>query len=137
MPVGHRELCVVVRVLVPGRRLDAWLMRVLAAGASGQRGDELVDLGTRWMRFFAPQVALYAINAALPHLRKRGGGRIVNISSFGGRVAVPHLVPYCASKFALAGLSDSLRAELAQDNIHVTTVCPGMMRTGSPCSLGL
>ncbi|HEV2843453.1 MAG TPA: SDR family oxidoreductase [Thermoanaerobaculia bacterium] len=80
------------------------------------------------VHFWGP---LYAINAALPHLRKRGGGRIVNISSFGGRVAVPHLVPYCASKFALVGLSDGLRSELAKEEIYVTTVCPGLMRTGS------
>lgn len=46
-------------------------------------------------------------------------------------MAVPHLAPYCASKFALVGLSDALRAELARDRIHVTTVTPGMMRTGS------
>jgi short-subunit dehydrogenase len=44
---------------------------------------------------------------------------------------VPHLAPYCAGKFALVGLSDSMRAELALDNIHVTTVTPGLMRTGS------
>ena len=46
-------------------------------------------------------------------------------------MAVPHLAPYCASKFALVGLSDALRAELARDRIHVTTVTPGLMRTGS------
>src|SRR4029453_14148176 len=60
------------------------------------------------------------------------GGRIVNISSIGGKIGVPHLAPYCASKFALTGLSESLRAELARDGIYVTTVCPGLMRTGSP-----
>jgi NAD(P)-dependent dehydrogenase (short-subunit alcohol dehydrogenase family) len=75
---------------------------------------------------------LYAITAALPHMRREGEGRIVNISSIGGKIAVPHLVPYSASKFALAGLSEGLRAELAQDNIIVTTVYPGLMRTGSP-----
>jgi short-subunit dehydrogenase len=75
---------------------------------------------------------LYAILAALPYMRQQGAGRIVNITSVGGRVAVPHLVPYCASKFALVGLSDGLRAELARDRIVVTTVCPGLMRTGSP-----
>ena len=47
-------------------------------------------------------------------------------------MSVPHLVPYSASKFALVGLSDGLRVELARDNIVVTTVCPGLMRTGSP-----
>ncbi len=75
---------------------------------------------------------LYMVLAALPHMRRQGGGRIVNISSIGGKVAVPHLVPYSASKFALTGLSDGLRAELMRNNIIVTTVCPGLMRTGSP-----
>jgi short-subunit dehydrogenase len=64
-------------------------------------------------------------------MRRAGGGRIVNISSIGGKVAVPHLAPYCASKFALTGVSNALRAELARDGILVTTVCPGLMRTGS------
>jgi len=67
----------------------------------------------------------------LPAMRARRCGRIVNICSIGGKVAVPHLAPYCASKFALTGLSDALRAELARDNISVTTVAPGLMRTGS------
>src|SRR5437899_6921549 len=64
-------------------------------------------------------------------MRTWGGGRIVNISSIGGKIGVPHLAPYCASKFALTGFSDAIRAELARDNIHVTTVAPGLMRTGS------
>lgn len=68
----------------------------------------------------------------VPAMRRRGFGRIVNISSVGGRVAVPHLAPYSASKFALVGLSDALRAELAPHGIRVTTVSPGLMRTGSP-----
>jgi NAD(P)-dependent dehydrogenase (short-subunit alcohol dehydrogenase family) len=76
--------------------------------------------------------ALNMIQACLPAMRRRGFGRIVNISSIGGRVAVPHLAPYCASKFALTGLSDSVRAELSPYGIRVTTVCPGLMRTGSP-----
>lgn len=67
----------------------------------------------------------------VPHMRKRGGGRIVNISSIGGRMAVPHLAPYSVGKFALAGLSDAMRNELARANIAVTTVTPGLMRTGS------
>lgn len=75
---------------------------------------------------------LYTMLAVTPHMRLQGWGRIVNISSVGGRVAVPHLVPYSASKFALIGLSDGMRAELAKDNIQVTTVAPGLMRTGSP-----
>src|SRR5213079_3257213 len=71
------------------------------------------------------------ISRIIPEMRIWGGGRIVNISSIGGKVAVPHLAPYSASKFALTGLSDAFRAELVRDNIHVTTVAPGLMRTGS------
>ncbi len=71
------------------------------------------------------------IRASLPHLRRNGEGRILNISSIGGRVAVPHLAAYSASKFALVGLSESLRAELMKEGVLVTTVTPGLMRTGS------
>lgn len=74
---------------------------------------------------------LATMDAVIPDMRRRGHGRIVNISSIGGLVAVPHLLPYCASKFALVGLSHGFRAELARDGIFVTTVCPGLMRTGS------
>jgi short-subunit dehydrogenase len=75
---------------------------------------------------------LHTILAVLPGMRERKGGRIVNISSIGGKISVPHLVPYSASKFALVGLSEGLRAELRKDGVVVTTVCPGLMRTGSP-----
>jgi NAD(P)-dependent dehydrogenase (short-subunit alcohol dehydrogenase family) len=68
----------------------------------------------------------------LPAMRARRSGRIVNITSIGGRLAVPHLVPYSASKFAAVGLSRGLRAELAGEGVAVTTVVPGLMRTGSP-----
>lgn len=81
------------------------------------------------IHFWGP---LHTMMAAIPAMQRQGGGRIVNVSSIGGRVGVPHLVPYCASKFALAGLSDSIRAELAKNDIYVTTVSPGLMRTGSP-----
>src|SRR5438132_10661527 len=80
------------------------------------------------VHFWAP---FELISQIVPEMRIWGGGRIVNISSIGGKVAVPHLAPYSASKFALTGFSDALRAELARDNIYVTTVAPGMMRTGS------
>ena len=80
------------------------------------------------LHFWAPFILVSQI---VPQMRANGGGRIVNISSVGGKIAVPHMAPYSASKFALTGFSDAIRAELARDNIHVTTVTPGMMRTGS------
>jgi short-subunit dehydrogenase len=79
--------------------------------------------------FYGP---LYVNEAVLPSMRRRGQGRIVNVSSIGGRISVPHLLPYSASKFALVGYSLGLRSELAKDGIVVTTICPGLMRTGSP-----
>lgn len=75
--------------------------------------------------------AFNTVEAVLPIMREQGAGRIVNIASIGGKVAVPHLSPYCTGKFALVGFSNALHAELAKDNIKVTTVCPGLMRTGS------
>ena len=80
------------------------------------------------LHFWAP---FDLISQIVPEMRIWGGGRIVNISSIGGKVAVPHMASYSASKFALTGFSDAIRAELARDNIHVTTVAPGLMRTGS------
>lgn len=79
--------------------------------------------------FWGPLHLMFEI---VPSMRQRGFGRIVNVSSIGGRLALPHLAPYCASKFALTGLSDAVRAELYQYGIYVTTVTPGLMRTGSP-----
>ncbi|HZS05747.1 MAG TPA: SDR family oxidoreductase [Blastocatellia bacterium] len=75
---------------------------------------------------------LHTMLAVIPEMRERREGRIVNISSIGGKIAVPHLVPYTASKFAVTGLSKAMRAELIKDGVVVTTVCPGLMRTGSP-----
>ncbi len=74
---------------------------------------------------------LHTSSAAIPEMRRRGSGRIINISSIGGKIPVAHLVPYSAGKFALVGLSEGMRAELLKDNIVVTTVVPGLMRTGS------
>src|SRR5207237_5859268 len=79
------------------------------------------------LHFWAPFILQLLI---VPQMRANGG-RIVNISSIGGRIAVPHVAAYSAIKFALAGFSDAIRSELARDNILVTTVTPGLMRTGS------
>jgi len=69
--------------------------------------------------------------AVLPGMRAQGAGRIVTITSIGGKIAVPHMLPYTTAKFAAVGLSLGLRAELAGAGIAVTTVVPGLMRTGS------
>lgn len=75
---------------------------------------------------------LRTMRAVIDEMRARKSGRIVNIASIGGLIAVPHLSPYSASKHALVGLSDAIAAELAPHGIRVSTICPGLMRTGSP-----
>lgn len=80
------------------------------------------------LMFWAPVNLTYAV---LPHMRKRGAGQVVNITSIGGRVSIPHLLPYSCAKFALVGFSTGLAGELNGRGIHVLTVIPGLMRTGS------
>ncbi len=74
---------------------------------------------------------VYPTLAVLPQMLERRAGRILNVTSIGGKVAIPHLVPYGSAKFAATGFSQGLRAELARYGITVTTICPGLMRTGS------
>jgi NAD(P)-dependent dehydrogenase (short-subunit alcohol dehydrogenase family) len=74
---------------------------------------------------------LHMTRAALPHLVGRRGARIVNVTSIGGKIPVPHLSAYCASKFAQAGLSAVMAEELRETGVRVVTVYPGLMRTGS------
>lgn len=74
---------------------------------------------------------LYPVLAVVPHMRERKSGRIALITSIGGKISVPYLLPYNSSKFAAVGLGEGLRAELAPDGIVVTTIIPGLMRTGS------
>lgn len=69
--------------------------------------------------------------AALPHMKKRKEGQIINITSVGGKVSIPHMLPYSSAKFAAVGFSDGIAAELRKDNIYVSTIIPGLMRTGS------
>ncbi len=74
---------------------------------------------------------LYPIWAALPHMMERRSGKIVTITSIGGKVSVPHLLPYSCAKFAAVALSEGLRTELKPKGIDVVTIVPGLMRTGS------
>ena len=75
--------------------------------------------------------AVYPTLAVLPQMKQRRSGHIANVTSIGGKVAIPHLLPYDCAKFAAVGFSEGLRAEVLKDGVKVTTVCPGLMRTGS------
>jgi short-subunit dehydrogenase len=74
---------------------------------------------------------VYPTLAVLPEMIERRSGSIVNITSIGGKVSVPHLLPYGCAKFAAVGFSEGLHAEVKKFGIHVLTVVPGLMRTGS------
>ncbi len=78
--------------------------------------------------FWAPVNLSFAV---LPHMRRQRSGHIVNITSVGGRVSVPHLLPYCCAKFAFVAFSNGLGAESEAHGVRVLTVVPGLMRTGS------
>jgi NAD(P)-dependent dehydrogenase (short-subunit alcohol dehydrogenase family) len=130
--VGNREQAsdAVGRVLERFGRLDVLINNAGVIQVGPVQHMDYADFQQAMaVHFWGP---LHTMLASIPHMRAQGGGRIVNISSIGGRVAVPHLAPYSASKFALVGLSEALAAELARDGIVVTTVSPGLMRTGSP-----
>jgi len=73
--------------------------------------------------------AVYATLAVVPHMKAQGFGRIGNVVSIGGKIAAPHLLPYTASKFALTGFTEGIRAELVRDDILVTGLYPATIRT--------
>ncbi|MBV8781395.1 MAG: SDR family oxidoreductase [Phycisphaerae bacterium] len=110
--------------------VDALINNAGVISVAPMQDNTLVDYQSAMdTHFWAP---LKLTLAVLPDMKRHRRGRIVNIASFGGLVSVPHLVPYSASKFALVGLSQGLRSELLHDGVYVTTVCPGLIRTGSP-----
>jgi NAD(P)-dependent dehydrogenase (short-subunit alcohol dehydrogenase family) len=75
--------------------------------------------------------AVYPTLAVLPAMLHARRGTIANITSIGGKVSIPHLLPYNCAKFAVVGFSEGLRAELRGEGVDVVTIVPGLMRTGS------
>ena len=75
---------------------------------------------------------LHPVLAALPVMQQRGAGRILVVSSIGGKLPAPHLLPYVAAKHAAVGFAEGLRVEAIRHGITVTCAVPGLMRTGSP-----
>ena len=100
---------------------------VIRVGPAELMGEEDFEQSLK-THFWA---ALYTCLEVLPEMKARRAGRIVNVASVGGKIAVPHLLPYSTGKFALVGFSNGLRGEVAADGVVVTTVSPGLMRTGS------
>lgn len=72
---------------------------------------------------------VHTIQALLPHFLERKTGTIVNVGSIGGKVPTPYLTPYCASKFAVAGMTEAMHAELAPKGIQVCAVHPNLIKS--------
>jgi NAD(P)-dependent dehydrogenase (short-subunit alcohol dehydrogenase family) len=104
-------------------RLDA-LFNNAGAGATMPIGDATLD---HWHHIIDLNLwsVIYGVHAALPFMRRQGSGHIVNISSIAGLIPFPFQALYCATKYAVAGLSESLRLELAEEGIHLSVACPG------------
>ncbi len=118
---------------VIGDVMDKWRrIDVLVNNAGYAAGGVVEEVSLAdWRQQFETNVfgAIASTQAVLPHMRKQGFGTIVSVSSVSGRLAMPGLGPYSASKFALEGLMESLRFEVARYGIHVALVEPGPYRT--------
>ncbi|MBK5959172.1 short-chain dehydrogenase [Rhodoplanes elegans] len=111
------------------------------AGIGATQPIETVTLD-HWRRIVDINLwgVVHGIHFALPIMRRQGGGHIVNTASMAGLMPFPFQALYCATKFAVAGLSESLRFELADEGIHVSVVCPGHVASaifGKPLAGGL
>ena len=85
----------------------------------------------RWRRMVEINVLglIAATQAALPGMRARGDGHIVNIASTAGRIATPTAAAYAATKFGVVGFSEALRKEIYRDRIRVSVIEPGVVET--------
>ena len=135
----HTEVCDVadaaqVDALVARTERDDGPIEVLVCVAGVIQVGPLRALGREHFREAIDVMLWGPVNAALavvPAMRSRGRGRIGVITSVGGLIAAPHLLPYSTAKFGAVGFTRGLRSELAGSGVSVTTVAPGLMRTGS------
>lgn len=98
-------------------------------GMGGVPGEIALE-DWRWIVDINLMGVVYGVEAFVPHIKSHGeGGHIVNVASMAGHVAMPGMAPYHATKFAVVGYSEALRAELAGDKIGVSALCPGWVRT--------
>ena len=99
------------------------------AGIADGGPIELLDIEAMRQVFEVNVIGMVAVTQAFIPALRAAKGRIINISSVSGRLAVPFLAPYCASKFALEAISDCLRRELQPFGVEVVVIQPAVMRT--------
>jgi NAD(P)-dependent dehydrogenase (short-subunit alcohol dehydrogenase family) len=138
MALGVRGVAVVADVgdREAARRMVAETMATLGAvdllvnNAGVCRLGALAEFSEAdWRATFRVNVdgVFFCCQAALPHMLARGHGNIINLASWSGKAGAPYFGPYCASKFAVIGLTQSLAKEVAAQGIRVNAVCPGIV----------
>ncbi len=141
----------VQRVLATGQRIDilvnnagisgAGLLKEMARtvdGISWPAGSVITADNDFWEQILRVNLlgTVNCCRAVLPHMIRQRRGTIVNLSSIAGKRGYPFTAPYCASKFAIIGLTQSLAAEVGQFGIRVNAVCPGWTDTELSTQLG-
>jgi 3-oxoacyl-[acyl-carrier protein] reductase len=118
-------------------RFGALDILVNNAGVSVPTAIDGPDFDEAWRTTFAVNVTGQAlmVRAALPHLRRSGAGRVVNLASTEGLGATAYLSPYTASKHGVVGLTRALAVELGSTGVTVNCVCPGPIRTGMTAAI--
>jgi len=117
----------VERTLQRYGRIDA-LVNNAAVGLYALPSEVDIELFSRLLSVNV--IALLRLTQlVIPAMRDQGAGTIVNIGSVGGNVALPWAAAYCASKYAVHCITDSLRRELRRDGIRVMKICPGIVST--------
>jgi len=128
--VGARES--MARAVDEAARVHGGLGGVIASAGIGRQAgfeEHSLDEAEQLVRTNLMGV-LHAVHYALPHVAKAGGGFFVSLSSVAGRLGQPGESVYSATKFGVTGLFEALAIELAESDVHVLTVHPGLVRTG-------
>jgi NAD(P)-dependent dehydrogenase (short-subunit alcohol dehydrogenase family) len=105
------------------------LVNNAGVGIFGKTVEEIAPEEFRWVLETNLFGVYYTCHHAIPLLKERGGGYIINISSLAGQNAHPQMAAYNASKFALNGFTEALMQEVRQDDIKVSYICPGSVNT--------
>jgi NAD(P)-dependent dehydrogenase (short-subunit alcohol dehydrogenase family) len=105
------------------------LVNNAGVGVFGKTVDEIEPDEFRWVLETNLFGVFYACHHAIPLMRERGGGYIINVSSLAGQNAHPKMAAYNASKFALNGFTEAMMQEVRHDNIKVSLICPGSVNT--------
>ncbi|MEK7725504.1 MAG: SDR family oxidoreductase [Acidobacteriota bacterium] len=105
------------------------LVNNAGVGLFGKTVEEITPDEFEWVLQTNLFGVFYACHHAIPHLKKRNGGHIINISSLAGQNAHPKMSAYNASKFGVNGFTEALMQEVREDNIKVSLICPGSVNT--------